>query len=117
MKGVTGMKNDLIRREDVIHVLVAKGQSSKRYKLGETWELNLTEIKEALDLLPTAQQEVIRCKDCKYRIVNKHYGEPGYYSLKAMCELDTGDMFQLGKGAEDDDWFCADAERREDETD
>ena len=58
------------------------------------------------------QEEIIRCKDCKHRIVNEHYGQKGYINLKAMCELDTGDYFELGRNAEDDDWFCADAERR-----
>ena len=67
--------------------------------------------------LPSAQPEIIRCKDCKHRIVNEHAGEKGYLNLKAMCELDSGDPFELGRCAEDDEWFCADAERREDETD
>ena len=57
--------------------------------------------------------DLIRCKDCKYRKVNEHYGEKGYMNLKAICELDTGDIYQLGRYAEEDDWFCADAERRE----
>ncbi len=35
--------------------------------------------------------------------------------LKAVCELDTGDPYELGRKAEDDDWFCGDAERRTDE--
>ena len=68
-------------------------------------------------VVPSAEPEIIRCKDCKYRIVNEHYGEKGYMNLKAICELDTGDIFQLGRYAEEDDWFCADAERREGDAD
>ena len=49
--------SDLIRREDVINALEEKGQSSRRYKLGEFWELNLSEIKEALDGIPSAEPE------------------------------------------------------------
>ena len=49
--------SDLIRREDVYDALVEKGQTSKRYKLGETWELNGIEIREALDSVPSAQPE------------------------------------------------------------
>ena len=60
----------------------------------------------------TWQGELVRCKNCKHRIINEHYGEKGYMNLKAMCELDTGDIFQLGRHAEDDEWYCADAERR-----
>ena len=40
-----------------LNALVEKGQSSKRYKLGEFWELNLSEIKEALDDIPSAEPE------------------------------------------------------------
>lgn len=56
--------------------------------------------------------KVVRCKDCKHRIVNEHYGEKGYFKVKATCELDTGDIFSLGRCAEDDNWFCADGERK-----
>lgn len=58
--------------------------------------------------------QIVRCKDCKHRIVNEHYGEKGYLKLEAICELDTGDPFELGRCAENDEWFCADGERRED---
>lgn len=57
--------------------------------------------------------EVVRCKDCKHRIVNEHYGEKGYLKLKAMCELDTGDPFEFARDAGNDDWFCADGERKD----
>lgn len=60
-------------------------------------------------------QELVRCKDCKYRIVNEHYGEDGYFNLKAECELDTGDIFALGRDAQIDDWFCADGEKNDNE--
>ena len=57
--------------------------------------------------------EVVRCKDCKHRFVNEHYGEKGYMKIKAMCSLDTDDPFELGRNAYDDDWFCADGERKD----
>ena len=56
---------------------------------------------------------LVTCKDCKHRIVNKHYGEKGYVKLKATCELDTGNPFELSRCAENDEWFCADAERKD----
>lgn len=61
----------------------------------------------AVDAVP-----VVRCQYCKHRIVNEHYGERGYIKLKAYCKLDTGDIFSLGRCAEDDNWFCADGERK-----
>lgn len=57
--------------------------------------------------------EIVRCKDCKHRIVNKNYGKKESLNIKAMCELDTGDPFELGRNAEDDEWFCADGEVEE----
>lgn len=58
--------------------------------------------------------EVVRCKDCRHRVVNENYGKKGYMNLKAMCDLDTGDPYEFGRDAENDDWFCADGERRSD---
>lgn len=57
---------------------------------------------------------VVRCKECKHRIVNEHFGENGYVKLKAVCTL-CSDMYEPGRNAEDDDWFCADVEREDDE--
>ncbi len=72
-----------------------------------------SELHDMVSSLPSAQPEIVKCWDCKHRVENKHYGERGYIKLKAMCELDTGDPFELGRNAEDDEWFCADGERRE----
>ena len=76
----------------------------------------LTGVKNCVERIPAANVvEVVRCKDCKHRIVNEHYGKKGYLWIKAMCELDTGDPFELGRCAENDDWFCADGERKDEE--
>ena len=75
----------------------------------------LTEVRDRLKALPSAQPEIIRCKDCRHRIVNDHYREKGYLNIKGYCELDTGDPFELGRDAQNDDWYCADAERRTDD--
>lgn len=56
--------------------------------------------------------EVVRCKDCKHRKAYKHYCEKGYMNIKAVCDLDSADPYELSRNAEDDDWFCADGERR-----
>ena len=46
---------EMIYRQDAYNALVEKGQASRRYKLGETWELNGTEIREALDSVPLVE--------------------------------------------------------------
>ena len=59
---------DAVSRKAVYDAMVEKGQRSRRYKLGESWELNGTEIREALDTMPSAQPEIIRCKECLWRV-------------------------------------------------
>lgn len=44
---------DAVSRKAVYGAMVEKGQHSRRYKLGEIWELNGTEIREALDTVPS----------------------------------------------------------------
>ena len=49
---------------------------------------------------------IVRCKDCKHMIINEnHEAKPMICCLTKMC------------GTTDADWFCADGERKEDETD
>lgn len=95
-------QGDLISRQAAIDVL--------------SMEISLCVRISMMKRLPSAQPEIIRCKDCRHRIVNDHYGEKGYRNnnIKGYCELDTGDPFELGRNAQNDDWFCADAERRDD---
>ena len=62
--------DDLIRRQVAIEALLEKGQRSRRYKLGETWELNFDEIREALATVPSAEPkkgkwiEDCACSEC-----------------------------------------------------
>ena len=55
--------SDLIRRGDVLDALIEKGQKSNRYKCGESWELNLSEIKEAIESVPFAYPEMITIEE------------------------------------------------------
>lgn len=90
--GEVGMKdNDLITRREVELALLEKGQKSKRYKLGEIWELNFDEIREALS---EYQPTTVRCKECK------HWSE----EHDGLCTIN--DIFTIP------DWYCADGERR-----
>lgn len=74
---------------------------------------SLTESVELVRKLQSPHVKIVRCKDCKHRRLNEHYEEKGYLRIKAICELDTGDPFELSRCAENDDWFCADGERKE----
>lgn len=95
--------NDLISRQATYLALVEKGQASKRYKLGETWELNGEEIREVLDALPSAQPDIIHCKDCKwYGRADKRRFYRGMDCLQKRIDTIVPDRD-----------FCSKAERRE----
>lgn len=88
--------NDLITRREVELVLLEKGQRSRRYKLGDVWELNFDEIREALS---EYQPKIVRCKDCK------HYKDGFCYNPNTYDDEKT-------RGNTSPNWFCADGERR-----
>lgn len=59
---MTGMA-EYIDREAAILALLDKGQCSRRYRLGEVWELNFDEIREAIADVPAADvRENVRGK-------------------------------------------------------
>ena len=47
----------LIDADAALEALIEKGQASRRYRLGEIWELNGQEIREALNTVPSAQKK------------------------------------------------------------
>ena len=57
---------------------------------------------EGLNNMPSAQLEIIRCKDCTYGVQDE-YGR--WYCRSLGCQI----------GDEDGNGFCSDAERRTDE--
>lgn len=52
--------DEYVKKEEVVLALLDKGQRSTRYKLGESWELNLFEIREAIDNMKSADVEPVR---------------------------------------------------------
>ena len=67
-----------LSKKEILLAIVEKGQSSRRYKLGEFWELNFEEIREALDDVPAADvRPVVRGEWLAYPILDdmcyQHY--------------------------------------------
>jgi ribosomal protein L32 len=55
--------SEYIEREAAVLQLLEKGQLSRRYKLGDIWELNFDEIREAIASIPAADvRPVVRGK-------------------------------------------------------
>ena len=59
-------------------------------------------IRKVLKGLPSAQPEIVRCKDCKF------YSPMNRETKTGICNLTIHQSFG-------DDWFCAGAERRQDD--
>ena len=82
----------LIDADVALETLIEKGQASRRYKLGEIWELNGQEIREALNTVPSAQpaqpeqqherifQEIV-VEYLSYNTYPEYKGKP-YFSIK-----------------------------------
>lgn len=72
-----------LSQKEILLAIVEKGQSSRRYKLGEIWELNFEEIREALDDVPAADvRPVVRGK----WIPSINQDLPGYLMCSACKE-------------------------------
>ena len=54
---------EYITKEQAINALLLKGQKSTRHKLGETWELNLFEIQEAINTIPVTDVQPVDTKE------------------------------------------------------
>lgn len=50
------MADDVVYRNEVLGALLEAGQKSRRYKLGDTWELNFDEIRDAIASVPSAPE-------------------------------------------------------------
>lgn len=89
--------NDTISRQDAIGALVEKGQRSKRYKLGEIWELNFDEIREALATVPSAESQWIllseRLPEEHEWIGTKRFGTTISDKVYITFESPTGERF------------------------
>ena len=67
-----------------------------------------------VQMLPTIDAvEIVRCKDCKYRL---HLQATSCHPEQYLCRLDDRTFYPSRK-ANNPEWFCADGERRTDETD
>ena len=103
--------SDLISRQAAIEAL-KKISFLHWFECGEYLSEDTREIKiinsnkalEAIEALPTAQPDIIRCKDCKFWTNIKR-------TNRYWCKTDDG-LYDLNPSPND---FCSRAERRTDE--
>ena len=95
--------SDLISRQAAIDAFLTELTKRERKNLLHTW--STVEVKyfvvDMLEKLPSAQPEIIRCKDCKHWETSwQNDYAPNYH----YCPLVDG--------TRRDDFYCADAEMR-----
>ena len=91
------------------------GKRKMIYEIGDApcKACEVDDMKVELDEAPTINAvEVVRCKDCKYRL---YLEATDIYPAEYQCCMDR--VFFPSRKANDPDWFCADGERRTDEND
>ena len=59
--------------------------------------------------VPSAEPEIIRCKDCKYHVIHTLFGRSQAWCERLCDEFDKS----MARGVEPDD-YCSRAERRTD---
>lgn len=75
----------------------------KDAKTAANHELEHNHFMQMVTIQPTAQEEIVRCKDCKHWLPMNRF-DPDYHPGRGQCELNCW--------IRDFDWFCADGERR-----
>ncbi|MBR3278878.1 MAG: hypothetical protein IKG01_08305 [Lachnospiraceae bacterium] len=75
--------------------LISKRSATERMIIAKTL------LESILTDMPTAEPEIIRCRECKHNYVD---GDNVRFNV---CEL-------MHNKVQSDDWYCADAERRTD---
>lgn len=99
-------KDDLIRRQDAIKALEKwkEGEARTIKDYGEVFVLGRTsafaDAIAAMVFVPSADPEIVRCKDCKYR--DENWRRVSVRWLPCM-DVRTGS-----------NWYCESAERRTD---
>ena len=111
--------DDLISRQAAVDALGEKplAWTEGEYELGlqQQWEADVNAIKA----MPSAQSEIIRCKDCKHwRQQTNYAGAPlsfGFCESDDMWRSLYGETCEVSHIDTDDDFYCGYAKRRTDE--
>jgi len=100
------MSKRLIYAEDAIDVATLQPENWDGMYIQD---LNCR-IREAIEALPSAQPEIIRCKDCKHWKSNEFIGNKNNDVLTANLH-----SYPCKYAITDAEWFCGFAERRQDD--
>ena len=94
--------SDVISRQDATSIPVIPKEHRKQFmSIDDAFETGWNEALSCVYMLPSAQPDIIRCKDCKYQ--DENWRRVSVRWLPCM-DVRTGS-----------NWFCGSAERRTDE--
>ena len=106
--------NDSISRQAAIDEVEKESQVDGAYGYMDT-----KSIVDLLSALPSAQSEIIRCKDCKHwRQQTNYQGVPlsfGFCESDEMWRSLYGETYEVSHIDTDDDFYCGYAKRRPDD--
>jgi len=111
--------SDLIDRQAAIDAFLTELTKRERKNLLHTW--STVEVKyfvvDMLEKLPSAQPEIIRCKECNFWMPHSQFGydeDNGTYHDYCAKLVPEDEYYAFYRNADD---FCSRAERRTDEPD
>ena len=106
---------DYIDRQAAIDMFQRQAYDDWNKGTGTTWANAFSEAADMIENLPSADAiEVVRCKDCKYRIPITT--QAGYFTYICAIEYELSDPYDLTRNVTDDNWYCADGEKKYDGT-
>ena len=103
---------DLIDRLAAIDALLELVEARRTWKSTEDARKEISGIDAsicAIHDLPSAQPEIIRCKECKHYVIHTFFGRSQGWCERLCDEFDKS----LARDAEPDD-YCSKAEMRDD---
>ena len=98
--------DDLISRQAAIDAL----HMHLMYRMGT--DSNKKRLDDWINGVPSAQPEIVRCHKCIHwdrDTIRQNSNDAGWWN-EAICERHSNEIWTSWKDA---DWYCADAERRE----
>lgn len=112
--------NDIISRQAAITlpVIPKEHREYQTFNLDDAYEQGWNDLQKCIEALPSAQPEIIRCKDCKHwRQQTNYQGAPlsfGFCESDDMWRSLYGETYEVSHIDTDDDFYCGYAERRTD---
>ena len=113
---------DLISRQaaiDLINVMLSQPCKNHTSEFVQGMEDGYCRIRSDIKCLPSAQPEIIHCRECKHWKQQTNYaGAPlsfGFCESDDMWRSLYGETYEVSHIDTDDDFYCGFAERRTDE--